>query len=306
LLLKRNLLHFNFSESKIDEMYGSARVWLRGMIVLEKLNFLEKVVVSVSGTLIAILTLAVASGEGSALFTRSDYTNPEAMYEQPDEFSKVVTMLEETVFEISCGAGFSGSAWSIRLNDAEGVEGSYLVTNFHVIDECLDGKGIFARNNLQGKFPVTLISYDGSYWSDKEEHLDSYVDLALLQTPKVLAGLKLAKDNPRLGHWLMIAGYPGDSSRRPIDSISTGRLTGIDDDGLLMTDASINNGNSGGPLVNRWGEVVGTVFATEDLNKFENMGFAQPLPFHCGIVFDCTSEAPPFNPSLPKLLRFER
>ena len=273
------------------------------MIVLEKLNFLEKVVVAVSGALILMLTLAVASGQGSALLPRSDYANPETLYEQPDEFSKIVAMLEETVFEISCGAGFSGSAWSIRLSDSEGVEGSYLVTNFHVIDECLDGQGIFARNNRQGKFPVTLISYDGSYWSDKEEHLDSYVDLALLQTPKVLAGLKLAKGNPRLGHWLMIAGYPGDSSRRPIESIAAGRLTGIDDDGLLMTDASINNGNSGGPVVNRWGEVVGTVFATEDLNQFENMGFAQPVKFHCAVVFDCEGSSPLDNPETPKTFK---
>ena len=303
---KRNLLHFNFAEFQIDEMNGAASTWLRGMIVLVKLNFLEKGAIAVSGTLIAILTFAVAGGQESPLLTRSNFANPETMYEQPDEFSKIVTMLEETVFEISCGDGFSGSAWSIRLSDSEGVEGSYLVTNFHVIDECLDGQGVFARNDLQGKFPVTLISYDGSYWSDKEEHLDSFVDLALLQTPKALAGLKLSKDIPRLGHWLMIAGYPGDSSRRPIDSIATGRLTGIDDDGLLMTDASINNGNSGGPLVNRWGEVVGTVFATEDLNKFENMGFAQPLSFHCGIVFDCASETAPLSPSVPKVLRFER
>jgi S1-C subfamily serine protease len=215
-------------------------------------------------------------------------------------------MLEETVFEITCGARFSGTAWSIRMTDAEGVEGSYLVTNFHVIDKCLDGQSIFASNDRHPRFPVTVISYDGSYWSDKEEHSTSFVDLALLQTPKVLEGLTLSKEIPRLGHWVMIAGYPGDSSQRPIESIATGRLTGIDDDGLLMTDASINNGNSGGPIVNRWGNVVGTVFATEDLSKFENMGFAQPLEFHCGVIFDCDNNTSRFNPRVPRLLRFEK
>lgn len=274
--------------------------------MLKKLDLLEKGIVSVSGVLILSLAFAVATGQSSFPEDKDFFQNPEAMYEQPEEFSKIVKMLEDTVFEISCGNGFSGSAWSLRMRDAEGAEGSYLVTNFHVIDECLDGQVIYASNNRQPRFPVTLISYDGSYWSDKEEHLASFVDLALLQTPKVLDGLNLAEDIPRLGHWVMIAGFPGDSSNRPIESLATGRLTGLDDDGLLMTDASINNGNSGGPLVNRWGDVVGTVFATEDLTEFENMGFAQPLEFHCSVIFDCGKDTSRSNPNVPKVFKFER
>ncbi len=253
-----------------------------------------------------MLALVVAAGQVPTSLGWSDYRDPEAMYQQPEEFSKIGDMLEDTVFVISCSARFSGSAWSIRMRDAKGIEGSYLVTNFHVVEECLDGKAIFASSDRHPKFPVTLVSFDGSYWSDKEKYQNRFVDLALLQTTKELQGLKLSKDVPQLGHWLMIAGYPGDSSDRPIESLATGRLTGIDDDGLLMTDASINNGNSGGPLLNRWGEVVGTVFATEDLTEFENMGFAQPLRFHCDVIFECTREVDLLRPSIPKVLRFEK
>ncbi len=232
--------------------------------------------------------------------------NLESLYIQPQNFPKVSELLDETLYQISCDGEFSGSAWSIRMEKKDGREGSFIVTNFHVIDSCLDGKGIFASNERHPKFPLQLLSYDGTYWSESEEHEDSFVDLALLKSPKTLDGLKLSSERPELGHWVMAAGYPSDSGRSPIKSLTTGTVTGIDGFGLVMTDASINQGNSGGPLINSKGEVFGTIFATENLKRFENMGFAQPVKFHCEIVIDCSEHSPFSSPSIPSSFIFEK
>lgn len=271
-----------------------------------KLDFIEKIVALSVGTIILVLTLTVASGQAPRSNEPIVDWASEGLYKQPEEFSKITWLLDETVFEISCGSRFFGSAWAIALEEPNGQEGSFLVTNFHVIDDCLDGQEIYARNDRHPKFPLQLLSYDGSYWSDKEKHSDSFVDLALLQTPKKLQGLSLSLDQPRLGHWVMVAGYPSDSGRNPIRSFTVGTLTGIDGYGLLMTDAAINDGNSGGPLINSKGEVLGTVFSAEDLTKFENMGFAQPLRFHCGVIFSCEGLNPSSNLKVPLYFRFEK
>ncbi len=271
-----------------------------------KLDPFEKVSVLGACALILFLLINVGSVGSSRSTDSANELGIEALYRQPAEFSKVSQLLEETLFEISCGNNFYGSAWSIRMENSNGLESSFLVTNYHVIDDCPSGQEIFASNDLHSKFPVTLIAYDGSYWSDKEKHASSYADLAVLQTTKHLRGLNLYLGKPKLGHWVVIAGYPSDSGNNPIKSFTTGTLTGIDNFGLLMTDASINQGNSGGPLVNSQGEVLGTIFATENLKRFENMGFAQPLNFHCQIVFECDNLTLPSNPRIPTKPVFEK
>jgi S1-C subfamily serine protease len=273
---------------------------------LGRLDFLEKAIVFIASTIVLALILTVGGGQVPRSNVLNEKWGPESLYKHPEDFSRIAQLLEETVFEISCGNRFHGSAWSIRMEDNNGEEQSFLVTNFHVIDSCLDGEKIFASNDSHPRLPLRLISYDGSYWSDKSRHSSSFVDLALLGVSRNLQGLSLSVDQPRLGHWVMVAGYPSDSGKNPIKSFTVGTLTGIDDYDLLMTDAAINDGNSGGPILNSNGEVMGTVFSAEDLTKYENMGFAQPLKFHCGVIFACSGETLPPIAKVPETFRFEK
>jgi hypothetical protein len=273
--------------------------------VLLKFDPVERVSVF-AAALVVLLLLAGTGGQSSKVSYSEPELSLEALYSPPIEFSKFSQQIEETVFEISCGGNFYGSGWAILISDRDGREQSYLVTNYHVIDECLTGEKIFASNDAHSIFPLEVVAYDGTYWSESEEHENSFVDLALLKSPKTLGGLKLSSNKPELGHWVMAAGYPSDSGSFPIKSLTTGTVTGIDGFGLVMTDASINQGNSGGPLINSRGEVFGTIFATENLKRFENMGFAQPVNFHCEVVIDCSDPSAYSEPNIPSSFKFEK
>jgi hypothetical protein len=276
-----------------------------GSVTILKFDPVERVSVLAAAFLI-ILLIAVTGGHSPLTSDSEQADNLDSLYSPPENFSKLSELIDGTLFEISCGDNFYGSGWAILISNRDGSEQSYLVTNYHVIDECLNGENIFASNGTHSMFPLEVVAYDGTYWSESEEHEESFVDLALLKSPKHLDGLRLSSDKPELGHWVMAAGYPSDSGRSPIKSLTTGTVTGIDGMGLVMTDASINQGNSGGPLINSKGEVFGTIFATENLKRFENMGFAQPVKFHCEIVIDCSEHSPFSNPSLPSSFTFEK
>ena len=270
-----------------------------------KLDRVERVSVF-AAALVVIVLIAVTGGQSSQTTDSEEAISLDSLYSPPENFSELSELIEETVFEISCGENSYGSSWSILITDLDGREQSYLVTNYHVIDECLNGKKIFASNETFSTFPLEVVAYDGTFWSEKDEHAESFVDLALLMSPKKLPGLTLSSSRPKLGHWVMAAGYPSDSGRSPIKSLTTGTVTGIDSFGLVMTDATINKGNSGGPLINSKGQVFGTIFATENLKKFENMGFAQPVEFHCEIVINCIDRSSFSDPSIPANFKFEK
>ena len=138
----------------------------------------------------------------------------------------------------SLGSGF--------IIDASG----YIVTNNHVIDGADEITVIF-QDTEQTELKAKLIG------TDKE------TDLALLkvETKQKLTPLKWGdSDVLKVGDWVVAIGNPfglggtvtaGIVSARARD-IGAGRF-----DDFIQTDAAINQGNSGGPLVNLAGEVVG-------------------------------------------------
>ncbi|MEZ5844900.1 MAG: Do family serine endopeptidase [Hyphomicrobiaceae bacterium] len=130
----------------------------------------------------------------------------------------------------------------------DGKEG-LIVTNYHVID---------------GADEITANFADGSALKvDKVLGRDSKTDLALLKvTPKKpLAEVRFGSvQGLRVGDWVMAIGNPfglgGSVSVGIISAKQRDIQTGPYDD-YLQTDAAINKGNSGGPLFDMNGEVVG-------------------------------------------------
>ncbi|VAW04912.1 HtrA protease/chaperone protein [hydrothermal vent metagenome] len=126
-------------------------------------------------------------------------------------------------------------------------EDGYIVTNNHVID---------------GADAITIEFYEGFELEAKIIGTDPKVDIALLkvETDKPLTFVSFGdSDLARVGDWVIAMGNPlgqGFSVSAGIVSARGRALSGTYDD-YIQTDAAINRGNSGGPLFNLDGEVIG-------------------------------------------------
>jgi serine protease Do len=154
----------------------------------------------------------------------------------------------------------------------------------------IDGKeGLIVTNNhvIEGADEIIINFADGSKLKvDKVLGKDSKTDLALLKvTPKkTLAQVPFgASGKMKVGDWVMAIGNPfglgGSVSVGIISAKQRDINTGPYDD-YLQTDAAINKGNSGGPLFNMEGEVIGV-----------NTAIISPTGGSIGIGFAVPSDA---------------
>ena len=151
----------------------------------------------------------------------------------------------------------------------------YVVTNNHVIEGAT-------------KIRVRL---DGRYYDAQLKGADPSTDLALLkiETDRSLPFLELGdSERLRVGDYVMAIGNPLLLDHTVTVGVvsAKGRAIGLTQDvsfeNFIQTDAAINRGNSGGPLVNLQGEVIG--IATAMNWGAENIGFAVPVSTLQGIL----------------------
>jgi serine protease Do len=142
-----------------------------------------------------------------------------------------------------------------------------VVTNYHVVEGATEVKVHLAERDYIAKVKGT----------------DPSTDIALL---KIDAGRNLRylelgdSDHMRVGDWVMVVGNPLNLDKTVTTGVisAKNRALGISDiafENFLQTDAAINFGNSGGPLINLDGQVVG--IATAINYGAENIGFAVPV-----------------------------
>ena len=150
----------------------------------------------------------------------------------------------------------------------------------------IDKKGIIVTNNhvIQGAEDI-FVSVNGSEeYKAKVIGKDPYMDLAVLQIESNDKFIPVAfgdSDKARVGDWVIAIGNPFGFGGTVTSGIISARnrdigLTRYDD--LIQTDASINQGNSGGPLFNLNGEVVGinTAIIAPGSSGSIGIGFAIP------------------------------
>jgi serine protease Do len=129
----------------------------------------------------------------------------------------------------------------------------------------IDPGGIIVTNNhvIEGAEEIEAKFHDGSTLTAKLIGKDSKTDLALLRVepPKPLSYVTFGNsDTLRVGDWVMAIGNPfglGGSLTLGIVSARNRDINSGPYDDFIQTDAAINRGNSGGPLFNMDGDVVG-------------------------------------------------
>jgi serine protease DegS/serine protease DegQ len=143
----------------------------------------------------------------------------------------------------------------------------YIVTNYHVI-----------KNATQ----IIISLWDNTLLEAKLIGSDSVTDLAVLKieainlTPATFAD----SDNTQTGDIVMAVGNPyGLSQSVSLGIVSAKGRSGLDVstvENFIQTDAAINNGNSGGALINAAGDVVGISTATFNQEGAQGINFAIP------------------------------
>lgn len=129
----------------------------------------------------------------------------------------------------------------------------------------IDPSGLVVTNNhvIAEADEVSVILNDGTRLKAEVLGRDTKTDLALLkvQSDKPLKAVKFGdSDKLRLGEWVIAIGNPFSLGGTVTAGIVSARDRDIQSgpyDNYIQTDASINRGNSGGPLFNLDGEVVG-------------------------------------------------
>lgn len=174
---------------------------------------------------------------------------------------------QRTFFGTTGDQQVSGSGFIISAD-------GYIVTNNHVID---------------GVDFVSVILSDGTEMPAVVVSTDIFADLAVLKIDGGVPASVVMGDSDRLkpGETVIAIGSPLGDFRNSVTTgviSATGRMIntgqGFEMENLLQTDAAINSGNSGGPLVNLAGEVVGVntlvVRGNNSGAAAEGLGFAIP------------------------------
>lgn len=172
-------------------------------------------------------------------------------------WADVVTAVRPSVVRIentNCdGTAFVGSGFAI---------GDWIVTNRHVVEEY--NKLVVRVGDTQSIVPTNVL-------------VSVTDDLALLKVREPLPKLAWTTSAPRVADEVAALGFPeaiGFSfAKGSVSALNVSlNYPGERIEGLLQTDTAVNFGNSGGPLINRQGEVVGVVVLA--LSNTEGLAFA--------------------------------
>lgn len=258
------------------------RLGVRDVLFGGRVSYLALSVLAVLALLIGLVGGVVGrkTAEVVEAFTTSKVTlSTNGNGESPaGRFAKVAAAIADSVVTIQ------------SVSDQEGMQGSgfvvdgrgYIVTNNHVISE--------AANN-PSQFKTTVVFNDGKEVPANLVGRDPKTDLAVLKVDNVdhLSVARLGdSDKVRVGDEVLAAGAPLglrstvthgiiSALHRPIPLSGEGSDTDTVID-AVQTDASINHGNSGGPLIDMNSQVIGINTAGKSLSdSASGLGFAIPV-----------------------------
>lgn len=195
-------------------------------------------------------------------------------------------------------------AISVTTKSGEGVGSGviitpdgYIATNYHVVEDAVG---------------ISVIMSDGTTYDAEFIDGDELNDIAVVKVDaKNLPAAKLgSSQNSRVGDQVMAigtphsinyqgtmtSGYISALNRRFVEQNTNGTVKKVLY--LIQTDTSVNPGNSGGPLFNMSGEVIGIVTLKIAGEKYEGLGFALPMESVIDMINDIIRNGKVTNPDL--------
>ena len=153
---------------------------------------------------------------------------------------KIVKVLDDKIF--------TGSGTAFFISDK-----GHMITNHHVVNYC----------------NITKVNYFGKTGTAKILAYDKVNDLALLETDIIPKDkFDISNRDPKLLDDIYVAGYPFGKAVSSSVKVTKGVVSALagsqDNYALVQIDAAIQPGNSGGPIVNTSGDVVGVAVAKLD------------------------------------------
>ena len=202
--------------------------------------------------------------------TTGDTMSADAIYDMAIRISIGVTteMTYTNWFGQTSSSAVTGSGFIISAD-------GYILTNYHVIEEA-----------VQGGYDISVMLHDGTEYVATVVGTEADNDVAVLKIDATgLNAVTLGNsDDIRVGETVYAVGNPlGELAY----TMTTGSITALDraittEDytvpvNMFQLDAAVNNGNSGGPVYNTKGEVIGIVTAKNGGSGVEGLGFAIPI-----------------------------
>ncbi len=163
----------------------------------------------------------------------------------PNDLVALSPQVLKSVVTVFCDQGL-GTGWAAKVAipasvSSQGMK-TFLVTNHHVVADCLAAGEVTLTDNAGN----SAVGYIAS--------ADEGNDLAGIYTKMTLPTLSFRGESPAQGWWVGVLGSP-----RGLDGyLTTGLVSKVVSDGSEFgVSASLNPGNSGGPIFDRDGRVLG-------------------------------------------------
>lgn len=192
---------------------------------------------------------STSSAETTAAVSAEDWDYLSA----PEDLESFIATADESIVEIYCEGTGTGFAFDVEVE--EPGYGTVIVTNHHVIEDCLDD-------------PTKIEIYTLEQYDKPAEFrirgYDETNDLALIEIVEELPVLVGSEFFAQRGWWTMAIGNPVAPTFEDEEDWITlynattfGNIVYVHDKYWNYTSATINGGNSGGPLLDSRGDVIG-------------------------------------------------
>jgi S1-C subfamily serine protease len=205
---------------------------------------------------------------------------PQPIVGVPSAMAISASLNDNTVSDEFFQGASLGTAWPLSSG--------FVVTNSHVV---------------AGSRKIALLDQTGvkfAAWPVLRDDVNDLVFLQVDEPQKLPAALPLAETRTRLGSSVFTIGFPRIDMMGKTPKLSNGVISGLqglrDDPCGYQTTVPIQPGNSGGPIFNLNGEVVGIVASMVGIRD-ETSGAISQLPnISCAIKIECLKELFPHLP----------